>query len=256
VTTLDDIRLQVGRAEEHLKTLEDAARDFAQSGAYTAEVEFDQKVFEYRVRARVQAAPPGQIRLLIRELVQGLRSTLDNTSYELAVRQTGKDPPPDADGIAFPIFKDATRYRKGSTRALTHIGAAESALIESLQPYRAAIPNEDPLWILHRLANDDKHKRLHVVGFTVAGSRFHVREFRGGGFRDEVRHGPFDDGAVVATFYVGPGHHEMDMQFEFVTALAFRGGGPASGKLLGEVLPNVLGYVRDTVVPKFEPFLR
>lgn len=253
---LDDIRARIDRAENQLQAIEDAITTFLlHEDPYTVWREFDAKAFEYRIRVRINKPVPHDLRIAVSEIVQNLRTVLDNVIYACAVTHSGSDPPPDEDGIAFPIFKDRGKYPNGSRRALANVPDAARALAESLQTYRYDRPGDDPLWVLHRLANDDKHKRLHLIGASSTGCQWDVHSFAGGAMGHRTHYGPFEDGAVIASWYVGPGPHVMNVEFRFFPTLSFRGGGPASEKPVEDMLKMAFYWVKNGVVPQFEPFM-
>jgi hypothetical protein len=105
--------------------------------------------------------------LLIGDCLHNLRSSLDHAVYGLAAANSGADPPPHADALAFPVcdtdalFKDALgRHRLGSLASDVNLRAA----IEGLQPYRRPNPPYEPvLAILRDLDNRDKHKLVSII---------------------------------------------------------------------------------------------
>ena len=78
-------------------------------------------------------------------------------------------------------------------------------MIKSVQPYRkVADPEQHPLWKLHVLNVGDKHRRPHLVGAVLQGTKVDVLEYEDvdielflSSFRFWI--GPFKNGATVQT---------------------------------------------------------
>ena len=211
--------------------------------------------FKHLFRAFVYEQPPTALRRAVGGVLQDLRNGLDNLVFQLAIIETKADPPPDEDGIAFPIFIDGKVFKKKSVRNLSSIGAAPKREIVDPQPFNRA-KKLDPLWVLHRLAQDDKHKRPVILGAAIHGSAVRVHHMSGMvGFRDTTHYGPFKDNSIVAEVFARPGPNaELDMEFHLAADIAFPKEGPAQGRPIREVLPELIAHVRSEVVPRFERF--
>ena len=255
MASLDDIFLRLDGAEADLETVDSEANGFLDRNPYRIVRQDKPYEFKHLFRAYVYEEPPASLRRAVGYVLQDLRNCLDNLVYQLAILETGKDPPPDEDGIAFPIFVQSGAFRKKTKRALKNIGPGPLREIIDVQPFKRA-KEVDPLWILHRLAQDDKHKRPVILGSAVSGSSLYIKHMSGmHGFRDSTHYGPFEDNAVVAEVYARPGPDaHLDMEFTLVSDVAFPKEGPAQGRPVREVLAQLVSHVRVEVLPRFEQF--
>ncbi|HXC47592.1 MAG TPA: hypothetical protein VNU20_04825 [Candidatus Sulfotelmatobacter sp.] len=105
--------------------------------------------------------------LIVGDIIHNLRSALDHLVYQLAIlhgQSTNF-----ARETFFPISLDASSFSKARVKLESHIAPRALALIEELQPYKAAdLVGKDPkaskLWIVSELDIIDKHRILIVTG--------------------------------------------------------------------------------------------
>lgn len=152
---------RVKRANEHRETLWEMAA--AHLHAYPIQKRFDVDDQRVRVVASATAKFPVEISIVFSEWLHNLRSALDATLYEVAVNDTGQDPPTNAGRRQFPIITDPERLEGPATS-----GLSEKSLeyISAMQPYHhtgGAIGSG--LWWLHELARLDRHRRHHVFAW-------------------------------------------------------------------------------------------
>lgn len=102
---------------------------------------------------------PIDISLITGDVIQNLRSALDQLAYELWVRESNGQGR--STKIYFPIDNDEASYRKGKAGKTQGISAQSLAIIDSLKPYK---DGNDVLWRIHTLNNHDKHRLLVTVG--------------------------------------------------------------------------------------------
>jgi hypothetical protein len=113
--------------------------------------------------------PPWHWPLLIGDIVQSFRASLDYLAWELArlnLRHLGRTREP-ARPTAFPITTGPDFWSFDSPK-LADIGRDERQLIHDLQPYNEKLPTEPPalkppLESLRELSNQDKHQQLALV---------------------------------------------------------------------------------------------
>jgi len=143
--------------------------------------------------------------LLVGECVHNLRSALDHAVYECS----GPDAP---DGCQFPVFRDDSylslpeRAKRGYLYKVRGIKDDRvRAIIQTAQPWnRKERPELHPLWVLHRLDIQDKHRLLTPVASVPRNLRMNVRAE----FFDDANHAvhasgpewiPFERKAEVLT---------------------------------------------------------
>lgn len=259
--SLDPIRLRMDRVNETAKDLNEAIQGFYATNPYEVVHEFDTRgkepmppsvdprrgVHIYRVRIRREIPP--RVAILAGEVMQGMRSALDYLAWQLALA-TSESPP---QTTAFPIFSDAGRYARDRLRFIGAIDPEIHPLFDSVQPHHAGDEaRSHPLWVLHRLANDDKHKVPHVVGSLPSGVDVprppSVDLFAG------MTIGPFEDGQVVATVAIIDGvDPKTQLNPRFTFGIAFGKDTPAEGRHLTSEIDRI-GREVDVTIRKFEPF--
>lgn len=255
------VRLRMERASEHATNLGTAIGEFMKTNPYEIVHEFDPNpvadefppgtavLGSHRYRIKIQREVPDRISILAGDALKDLRSALDYVAWQLALAQS--DTPPQS--TAFPIFGDGTRYRTDQLRFIGGIDPATHAVFDSVQPYHAGDKAfEQPLWVLHRLANDDKHKVPHVVGSLPVAVGVDrppgVDLFIGSTI------GPFEDGDVIATVgIIGGIDPEIEPNVYATLGIAFGKDTPAQGRPLTSEVDRI-GIEVDKVIRLFEPF--
>lgn len=116
---------------------------------------------------------------LIGDIAHGLRSALDQVAWGLSVAHQaslGNTPPPDPippgnrwRDIAFPICRDARKWRSIWGSKMWAADPALMAVLERFQPYFSGKnpADREPLAVLDELWNIDKHRHLHLVNSTI-----------------------------------------------------------------------------------------
>jgi hypothetical protein len=113
---------------------------------------------------------PEELSLVLGELLYQLRAALDSLVYELAIIDSGQDPPPDTEKLEFPIRSDdRTRFDKVAWK-VAPLSQEHRDMIESIQPYHAKYEYGwkvnfmySSLEMLNDWARKDRHRGLHVV---------------------------------------------------------------------------------------------
>jgi hypothetical protein len=106
--------------------------------------------------AIIKVEPPLRLGGIFGDCLGNLRASLDYIAWQLATRYSPKPLVFGKDNIYFPLAKDAAGFSGNSRPSLAKysIPAAALDIVESVQPYQ---PGYDPLGLLHRLGNEDKH---------------------------------------------------------------------------------------------------
>jgi hypothetical protein len=171
------------------------------------------------------------IGVVIGDVVHNLRSALDHLAWQLAIL-AGNDPPPG--GTEFAVFRDSDLFESQGRNKIRGLADEDQAVVEENQPFnvRPDDPTIDPLWVLHELANIDKHRvcpvTLSAVQWALHGeSVFTDCELIG----EKHELGPFEDGAVIVRFGVrktGP-HPDVAMPLHFTYTAKWAHDGPFRG---------------------------
>jgi hypothetical protein len=251
------------RAQEHRDELDLAIREFFKTNPYEIVHEFDgwplpmppppfvdARKGVHIYRATTKHPIPSHIPILAGDCLEGLRSALDYVAWQLALAQS--DTPPDM--TAFPIFCAEKTYNQNRQRLVGGIDPTTHPIFDSLQPYHAGNKaTEHPLWVLHRLANDYKHRVPYVVGSLTSGLGFIRPPGVDAAIFGEVS-GAFGDGEVVATVAIlGGAKPETQLNTRISFGMAFGKDTPAHGRLLIAEIDRI-GVTVGVAVEKFESF--
>jgi hypothetical protein len=165
--TADDrirlIRIKIERAEKHLDDLEAAAIALGQTTFKTIGINFEPGIGKPRLESRPLHVYGFDIPILTGDLVHNLRSALDHLAFQLVTVgiSFGETRTQKWEDIQFPIFNSPQSYEAGKIRRIQ--GARREAIeaIDALKPYKGG---NDPLWLLSKLDNTDKHSFILPVG--------------------------------------------------------------------------------------------
>ena len=199
------------------------------------------------VKVDCRRPPPPEWSVHVGEALYQFRSTLDHLACLLA-EKNGQA----VDDITeFPIFLDRADYwnadgtlTTGVKRRIGKLSLEDQAAIEREQPFNRTngAPADDPLWLLYRLSNYDRHQFFHLVEHAVSTG---YAKFTPGWFGQHVTHvssnfGPFEGETEVAHYtvaYDGP-QVAVQVNSHVTFEVAFGQPGPAAGL-------SVIGTLRD-----------
>lgn len=169
---LDDIRVKIGRAQEHLEVLNDTANAFLQSDFYTLAFDADQKRRQIVVKAtKVQPMPP-VIGVLIGDTAHQLRSILDHLMWLLAKPTSEKA----AQLVQFPLVRSHRNFVRHTRHMMPGVARGVRTLVERLQPYhRRKWPETGLLGQLQVISNWDKHRTLTTAAASIEGNKVNLR---------------------------------------------------------------------------------
>jgi hypothetical protein len=251
------IRAKLGRADEHLETLDKRIQGFLDTKPYRGVPDIDAEAGQSLIRAQVLREPPViEWGLLIGDVLHNLRSALDHLAWRL-----GGDPPPNEGTSEFPIFWDKTAFRTNGINKVVGVPDHPLAIIEDLQPYhRGNTAKNHPLWRLYLLSNFDKHRLLHVSGAVVKTASYMVEAPAGSTSDFEaIRLGPFEDGAVIATWPLNPevdvARPKVNMPFNFSFDIAFDETGPGRGEPVRDTLQRCRSHIGNVAFSRLAPWL-
>ncbi|NUT71225.1 hypothetical protein [Pseudarthrobacter sp. C4D7] len=159
----DYVAAKVGRAEHHLQDLDELLSKQAQPISSTAESvfqPFDDGIGAWGAKLRITGRVPDEVPLIVGDFLHNLRASLDYLAQAL-VRTSGNEPIDGVGGTSFPILDKPKPHGQ-----LTVKGGVDPAIglaIEALQPYQTDpnLMHWNPLLLLHKLSNRDKHRQLH-----------------------------------------------------------------------------------------------
>ena len=233
------IAWKLKRSILHLKALQRTIERFLGSKANGIIHDFQSEPGYLIVKAFSRRKPPFSCSLLIGDVLYHQRASLDYTVCELArYNKQVVD-----DRIEYPIFVNRDDFRNPVSGNLTPaiqkriglLAPQHQAIIESQQPFqgRYGDPEDDPLAILYRLSNFDRHQFLHLTSIITKTS-FHDFSPPEAATRFEqvsVSYGAFKNEAEVARFRVIAGRElDVDLHSNVQFDVAFDEEGPGAGR--------------------------
>jgi hypothetical protein len=228
---------KTARAKHHIDDLECEIRDFLSRGTFNVASETGQGPGEIVYRLQMSEPIPIGFSTTIGDALHNLRSALDCAAFEMACRHVRRNlTEPDERACAFPIYgtRDGLdRFFSDKSRA--HLfGTSQQEAIRAVQPghlydsvaeeARKRLDRDrevafDHLYLLNRLSNIDKHRRLHVTvwwpGLVYWGSDGSSKRKWIWGIP------PFEDGSILGRLLDDPDnpeppppeiHHDIELR--------------------------------------------
>jgi hypothetical protein len=267
--SLAAVKWKLARAEEHLQALGDEIDCFLEppdaDKPYGSVLQKDDETGKRVLCASVHFNPPPRLSLLIGDFLHNVRSALDHLAWKL-----GGDPPPNEKASEFPIFWSRNLFRRNPKGRSGYdktsgMEARAQALIEDMQPFNGGDdPKLHPLWMLHELSTEDKHRLPIVTGLVVEGGveprlilsdpdslSLPVTDWRG-----TINVGTFKTGDPIAKWTAGdftrePESHE---DFNIVFGIAFDPEGPGRGRPVFDALAECINAA-DEAISRLAPFV-
>jgi len=197
---------------------------------------------------------PPEWSAIIGDIVQGLRNSLDNAVFGMAEAQAGRPlEESEAKRLSFPIYGKEPLSRAEADVKLAFVPRLVREFIEAIQPNINWDPahHDDFLWVLHELANIDKHRAMHLGMIQVKS--VHVRPPEGEQhlnveqFLMEPPRTVLDDGAELAR-YIPLESSEGDLQYDLALDVVFKDPRPVKYRPVVGVLETLNNHVFNIVV--------
>lgn len=263
---IDEARIKLDRAPEHIREFEGEFRTFLDGNPYTIRLKRHLEESHYIARIEINSQPSERWGLMIGDAIHNLRSSLDYLVCQLSLDRGATL----SREMEFPIFETPPRGDAFSKR-VKHLPAGAVKVIRSMQPYdggKSVFGHK--LWVISALDNADKHRRLSVVTYGL-GLRF---QGKGGTLSLPPFWGSLYDGqeiefsvrsAVVPPLSAGQeftikvrdmGDAEMDAQAQCFIGVAFDNFGQLRFLELypKNNLAGLFHYVRRRAFAELEPF--
>ena len=210
--------------------------------------------------------PVAPCSLIIGDIVQNIRSSLDHIAYALAINKINPLPQKFERQSQFPIIGDENNmgipgsgpemFRNNALPSMIkYIEEEAKAVIEGVQPYKLGVRFRDhPLWKLNNLANTDKHRILHVSAAYAAS--YTVKNCKvSGNFTNEP--GIVKNETVIARLgKLQPMDPENSLEMQVIPnmTIAFSDGLLAN-QLVINTLDTITSYVDNKVLTPLQEFL-
>jgi len=270
---LNGCRLKLERAVAHIETLNKAIQRFRETQSHELVRDFDAETGEdvWWIDG-IYDDPPVAWSPLVGDILHNLHSALDHLAWQLAIRKNFGHDLPSEYRATFPIFKNRSRFwRKrpdghwtglsGAASLLRFPGDARS-LVLAVQPYKDGNRAPDhPLWALHQLSNEDKHKTIHVVQSAMVDSALKIDELEDA----RIEHFTPVQGRIRGKTEIGRmklveigTNPKAKLQPAFAIAEAFSDGVPiVGGRYIGEVVNELMkAVINDVFRLRFAPYFK
>lgn len=248
---LDGVREKIVRAEAHLATVRAEISSHKNKCTVLAKKRPNgDSIFDLYINF---PNPPLSLSCVISDCIQNIRTALDYLVYELAL-PAGEPPIHNL----FPICNAPQVYKRQVEQRdrLQNVPDKAQRIIESLQPYNAKGGKRfsHPLYILNRLITADKYQ-LPALKVTCRSQPTFIHNGPNGPNRikgtsiNELFHG----GRLTDQHLPEIQADEVTMHIERGIYLPFRDL-PWTDSAADTVLGNVIWFVKNHVVPRFESF--
>ena len=252
------IRSKLVRAEKHLDEVLTLCGKYATGYCQiTPEVNVEQQLVVMRITLTPEVDP--ELSAVAGDFFFNMRSLLDHLVWQLVLANPPNTP---TTSNQFPITTSDADFAEAIKRKqLRGVSVEATAIIETLQPHTT---RNNPLAMLNKLHNIDKHRELNVVTVVadnadLIASTGSISMFLG---NDELRHGavwgnigvPLSLPGIMQKIQSG---RAMQMNGKCSLFVAFDD--PSAEELeefrVDRTLEEIYEFVRGTVLPALEPFL-
>jgi len=262
--TMEYWQLKMRRANEHLDALDAECARLVETclDGIIGQEKRDGDIVQYRRMLGATAAPYSErLGMLLGDFLGNLRSSLDHLVSILTWDHRGEI----LDSAEFPIFfckKDYNKRFGGAAHKIRGVPPLAATIIEALQPYGRGDHSEreaDPLWVLHKLVNTDKHSLTPWMWMRALRSEPDIIEMRGMtkiSFEVFSNEGGINTGTQFSllTARVTAEQASMNMNDNIEFAVCFDQRTIVPGHRVPDVCHRLRDYVRDEVFPLFEQF--
>lgn len=163
---MESVDAKMIRAFEHLETLERETQEYLATIKPTMVLKTSpNEPWPWIVMWVNDYIAPIRLSVLLGDCVHNMRSALDNLICGLA---RTVDPYCGCKGMAFPFRENQADWDANVQRNLAGVPQEACKIIEELQPWRDTSSTPNPLLMLNKLSNIDKHRHCH---FTLAYNR-------------------------------------------------------------------------------------
>ena len=242
---LDNAKLKLERAEQHLETLYPKVQAYLGASEQRMVGEFGEEQVRRAFRRTLESPPVEEWGPIVGDALANMRASLDHLANQLVIA-AGHQP---TNETTFPIFEEQNDGRLN--RRTAGMKAEAVTEVAKLQPYD--VPNDiasaiqrHPLWVLQKLSNIDKHKRIHVIPIAVGIGRI-IEPSK------SQREAGAQPGETVAMLAATPyTEYGVGSPADAIVAIQI----PEDGLAFNiSYLQDIHDFIRDTVLLRFTRFL-
>jgi hypothetical protein len=150
---------KIEHAKWHMELLQEELNKFLDTHPYKIATKRDSKTKRLIYYLKDVNEVPERISLLAGDVIQNLRSALDQLAYQLFRLNAGSRV--SATHVYFPIADNLNGYEKKKIRDTKGMKQKSVDLIDVIKPYKGG---NDKIWQIHKLNIIDKHRLLVTVG--------------------------------------------------------------------------------------------
>jgi len=261
---INGINAKLERAEKHLKLATKLLRRFGRGKGEIVRKHHPDIGWVF-VYAKFPD-PPSYIGLVIGDAIHNMRAALDYSVYALVLSNPNRPEGVPNDKTMFPISDTREGFRRQVDKLGRLKGVADEplAIIDGIQPYHTRESGlnhrANILWILNKLENIDKHRRINMLAGVAARQRLEFTLPNGQTISQTVIAGQrvVDEGTILVTYRTpAPGEPEMQVKTS-ITATAIVFDEPGSEIVNLEVEPalwQIFLAMRKHVIAKLAPYI-
>jgi len=254
MASLNSVQLKIFRATIHIESLKSELEGYFKENPgkmvrqpHTCE---NEAIFKF-----VPSGPiPARFGLIIGDVLQNLRSSLDYLVWELVLTANGQP----TEKNMFPVCSTVELFEEQIRRhRLDGVSPDAVAEIKGLQPYHLGKDfNKSLLWTLDEFSNINKHRRILLTSLmvsTVPKENFVIQDGQ-----VWVHEGPgpvriFDSDTQFGPFPIIDGKLQVQMDTQIAAAVAFDEG-PTKGIEISFCAGYWAYYISQLLLPRFKKF--
>jgi hypothetical protein len=245
------------RAYHHFKMMGPEINRWVESDPYTISDEIDPNSGDNVVSAQLVGAPPPIIAQMLGDCLHNFRATLDHLVHALALKNKSTLTDAEATETAFPIFQTCPGFKSRGMGKIKHVSGEAQAIIKGLQPYHAGDKaTSHPLWVLEKLENIDKHRRLLITVSSHQGTATAIppdvrQDFLEWSFGHSI-----EQKTEIARYRcVNVDTGERVKMYCNLSIAVFVADGPAQQSPVGAVLQGIANSIERDVIPPLSKLL-
>lgn len=191
-------------------------------------------------RVKISGYPTDRMSILLGDFIANLRFSLDHLIWFLSTENHPRLQ--HWDETEFPIFIE--RNGEAVRKRIKWLKPPQRKIVRDLQPYTGGeARHEHPLWLIHELANLDKHKKIAIIlpDLTFRAGTADEPDLSGITFYGELHDGD------VFRWPVFPSRTEPDVRYQAVMTFSIPFDNPAMHPFPIGLIDGLYYFVRDNV---------
>jgi hypothetical protein len=254
---LDRIRTKVTRAKQHIQDFQLGLIAFLETKPYAVVFKENSETGKRIYYISKADSVPDTLTAIAADVIQNLRSPLDQIAYQLVLAANGGLHPAHKDVVYYPITSAPSEYPALCRRNMKGVRDEVIQAIDATEPYKGG--KGHALWRLNELNKPDKHQLLIGAGAYGASVEF-TREERFTqsmaemGIKIDDLPAIFIRDADVSPLYVGrelyiqPLNEKVNEKRRFNAQVAFDHPGIFDGEPAIKTLQDTANLVDDIIV--------